>query len=117
MNPNDFLFRESFYLSLREIEDSRVRLALYELLCRFGVTGENGIESYPAAPAEKAVLSLVLTPMFESIENTKRRYERAVSNGRKGGLKGGKLGGRGHKKQPESAGQTAREIEGGEYDE
>ena len=112
MSPNDFLFRESFYLSFRKIEDPRVRLALYDLLCLFGVTGENGIESYPVAPAEKPILSLILTPMFESIENTKRRYERAVINGRKGGLKGGKQGGRGHKKQSGSASQTVKLREG-----
>ena len=108
MNPRDFLFRESFYEALRAVEDPCVRLAAYDLLCEFGVTGENKIESYPISPEQREILSLILDLPFSSIENTKRRYERAVENGRKGGLKGGKLGGRGHKKV-ESAGQTAQD--------
>lgn len=108
MSPRDFLFRESFYETCRAIEDPRVRLAAYDLLCEFGVTGENKIESYPVSREQRRILSLILDLPFSSIENTKRRYERAVENGRKGGLKGGKLGGRGHRKV-ESAGQTAQE--------
>ena len=109
MNPRDFLFRESFYKVCRAIEDSRVRLAAYDLLCEFGVTGENKIESYPISPEQREILSIILSHPFSSIEATKRRYERSVENGRKGGLKGGKLGGRGHKKRDNSAGQTTQE--------
>ena len=110
MNPRDFLFRESFYETCRAIEDPRVRLAAYDLLCEFGVTGENKIESYPIPPEKREILSLILSHLFSSIEATKLRYVRAVENGRKGGLKGGKLGGRGHKKRDNSAGQTAQEV-------
>ena len=110
MNMRDFLFRESFYNSIRLIEDPCVRLAAYDLLCEFGVTGENNIESYPISKEQRELLSLILELPFSSIENTKRRYERCVENGRKGGLKGGKLGGRGHKKRDNSASQTEQEI-------
>ena len=110
MNPRDFLFRESFYETCRAIEDPRVRLAAYDLLCEFGVTGENKIESYPISPEQREILSLILSHPFSSIEATKWRHERSVENGRKGGLKGGKLGGRGHKKRDTCAGQTAQEV-------
>ena len=78
MKSNEFLFRESFYKSISKLEDPSVRLAAYDLLCRFGVTGENLIESYP------------------------------IDQGDRVRLKGGKLGGRGNKKKPESASQTAQ---------
>ena len=70
MNPRDFLFRESFYETCRAIEDPRVRLAAYDLLCEFGVTGENKIESYPISPEQREILSLVLSHPFSSIEDT-----------------------------------------------
>lgn len=106
--PNSFLFRESFYEAFQVIDDPITRLACYELLCEFGVSGVNKLESYPIEPKKKAALALILTHIFDSVEATKLRYERAIANGRKGGLKGGKLGGRGHKKKSESASQTAK---------
>lgn len=111
--PNSFLFRESFYEVALELTDSDTRLAYYELLCEFGLTEANHIESYPIAPEKQATLALILEHIFRSIEGTKQRYERAVENGRKGGLKGGRLGGRGHKKQAVSASQTAQNNIGG----
>lgn len=97
--PNSFLFRESFYTSIQEIEEPSSRLACYEILCEFGISGVNRLESYPIEPEKKVALALALGHSLNSVEATKLRYERAVENGRKGGLKGGKLGGRGHKKQ------------------
>jgi len=111
--PNSFLFRESFYEVALELTDSDTRLAYYELLCEFGITGVNYIESYPIALEKQEALALILEHIFQSVESTKQRYERAVENGRKGGLKGGKLGGRGHKKQAVSASQTAQNNIGG----
>lgn len=106
--PNTFLFRENFYEAFQVIEDSNTRLACYELLCEFGISGVNGIESYPIESEKKAALALILGHIFNSVEATKLRYERAVANGRKGGLKGGKLGGRGHKKQAGTTGQAVQ---------
>lgn len=108
MKSNEFIFRESFYESLSKLEDPSVRLAAYDLLCRFGVTGENLIESYPIGTEDKKRLSLFLEEWFSDIERVKLHYERCRENGRRGGLIGGKLGGRGHKKKPESASQTAK---------
>lgn len=107
--PNSFLFRENFYEALQVIEDPSTRLACYELLCEFGVSGVNGIENYPIEPEKKTALAVILGHIFSSVEATKLRYERAVENGRKGGLKGGKLGGRGHKKQAPPPGQIGQE--------
>lgn len=110
METRKFLFRESFYESIRKIDDPYVRLAAYDLLCEFGLTGENNIESYPISQDQREKLSIALYHSFISIENANRNYERCVENGRKGGLKGGKLGGRGHKKRDNSASQTEQEI-------
>lgn len=71
------------------------------MIAEYGCAGVDALESYPIGEKERESLRLVLTPIFESIEGTKARYARAVENGRKGGLKGGKLGGRGHKKPSE----------------
>lgn len=111
--PNLFLFRENFYQTALELTDPDIRLAYYELLCEFGLTGVNHIDSYPIAPEKQEALALILEHIFQSIEDTRQRYGRAVENGRKGGLKGGRLGGRGHKKQAVSASQTAQNNIGG----
>ena len=108
MKSNEFLFRESFYKSISKLEDPSVRLAAYDLLCRFGVTGENLIESYPIDQGDRVRLAEFLEEWFSDIEKVKIHYEKCRENGRRGGLKGGKLGGRGNKKKPESASQTAQ---------
>lgn len=98
MKDGEFLFRKSFYESCQEIDDPRLRLIIYEAICEYGVTGKNNWKKYSLTDKEQNIINIILKPIYFSIDSTKERYKRAVENGRKGGLKGGKLGGRGHKK-------------------
>lgn len=98
MKDGEFLFRKSFYESCQKIQDSKLRLATYEAICEYGITEKNNWEEYSISENEINMIKIILNPIYDSIDSTKKRYKRAVENGRKGGLKGGKLGGRGHKK-------------------
>ena len=99
MSEVKFLFRKDFYEICQEIKEPELRLATYEAICEYGITGSSTIDNYPISERDRHILRDALKPVFRSIDGTKERYQRAVENGRKGGLKGGKLGGRGHKKK------------------
>lgn len=99
MKDGEFLFRKSFYQICQEISDPKLRLAAYEAICEYGIYGKNDWQNYLLTEDEKSKLKIVLPDVYSSIDNTKKRYIKAVENGRKGGLKGGKLGGRGNKKK------------------
>ncbi len=97
MKDGEFLFRKSFYESCREIRDPKIRLAAYEAICEYGVTGKNNWEQYSLTGIEQDMLNIILRSIYSTIDDTKKRYKRAQENGRKGGL----MGGRGHKKNSE----------------
>ena len=94
-----FLIRESFYNSIRFIEEPAVRLAVYDTLFDVGFTNENHLDEFPISDEQKALARLPLHHILMSVKDSNERYEACVKNGRKGGLMGGKLGGRGHKKE------------------
>lgn len=104
MNARDFLFRKNFFEFYSGVRDSSIGHAFLDCLCEYGVTGEcdferyKEIESYQLSEGEVNCIKMMLPQSFESIDRTDERHQRAVINGRNGGLKGGKLGGRGNKK-------------------
>lgn len=94
MQSGDFLFRKSFYEICQEIDEPSIRLAVYDTICEYGVMEESKLSEYPVTDKERQLIQAIVNPIFTSIDNTKRRYQKAVENGRKGGL----IGGRGNKK-------------------
>lgn len=94
MKDGEFLFRKSFYESCQEISDLKIKLATYEAICEYGVTGQNNWERYSLTETEQAMIKIILNPIISTIDATKKRYKRAQEIGRKGGL----MGGRGNKK-------------------
>ena len=94
-----FLIRESFYKSIRFIEEPAIRLAVYDTLFDVGFTNECHLNEFPISDEQKALARLPLRHILMSVTDTNERYEVSVRNGRMGGEKGGKLGGRGHKKE------------------
>lgn len=94
MQKGEFLFRNNFYEICQEIKEPLLRLAVYETICEYGVTEESRLSEYPVTEEERQLILAIVEPIFSSIDRTKRRYQRAVENGRKGGL----MGGRGNKK-------------------
>ena len=97
MKDGEFLFRKSFYESCQEISDPKIRLAAYEAICEYGVTEKNDWEQCVLTDREIDMVKMVLKPIYATIDSTKERYRKAVENGRKGGL----MGGRGNKKKPD----------------
>lgn len=102
MKDGEFLFRKNFHEGCQKLRDPKLRLIAYEAICEYGVFGKNDWGNYPLTEDEKKKLKIILPDIYSSIDNTKARYIKAVENGRKGGLKGGKLGGRGHKKNTDN---------------
>lgn len=98
MKDGEFLFRKSFYESCREISDPKIRLATYEAICEYGVTGQNNWEQYSLTETEQGMIKIILKSIYSTIDDTKMRYKRAQEIGRKGGL----MGGRGHKKNADA---------------
>lgn len=94
MKDGEFLFRKSFYESCQEINDPKIRLAVYEAICEYGVTEKIDWNQYPLSEKEQKIVKMILNPIYTTIDDTKKRYKRAQEIGRKGGL----MGGRGHKK-------------------
>lgn len=94
MQKEEFLFRKSFYEICQEIQDPLLRVAVYDIICEYGVTEESRLSEYPVTEEQRQLIQAIVNPIFSSIDGTKRRYQRAVENGRKGGL----MGGRGNKK-------------------
>lgn len=94
MKQGDFLFRKNFFELCREVQEPSLRLAIYDTICEYGVMGESGLSKYPITEEERQLIQTIVNPIFLSIDNTKKRYQKAVENGRKGGL----MGGRGNKK-------------------
>lgn len=94
MQRGDFLFRKNFYEICQEINEPLLRLAVYDTICEYGVTEACSLSEYPVTDAERQLIQAIVNPIFSSIDGTKKRYLRAVENGRKGGL----MGGRGNKK-------------------
>ncbi len=94
-----FLIRESFYNSIRFIEPPAVRLAVYDTLFDVGIKGENHLNEFPISDRDKALARLPLRHILLSVSEANERYKNSVKYGREGGLKGGKLGGRGNKKE------------------
>ena len=109
MKQGNFLFQESFYMMCSKLTDPSVRLAVYDIMIEYGTTGENKIDTYPfSSNLQRSHAELVLSHILPEIEKTNQWYAKCVERGRRGGLKGGKLGGRGHKKAENGApaGQT-----------
>lgn len=94
MKDGEFLFRKSFYESCQEISEPKIRLATYEAICEYGVTGQNNWECYSLTETEQAMIKVFLRPIYDTIDVTKKRYIRNQEIGRQGGL----VGGRGNKK-------------------
>lgn len=95
-----FLIRENFYRSIRFIEEPTVRLAVYDTLFDVGFTNECHLDEFPITDKEKALARLPLRHILMSVRESNEKYNFCVEQGRLGGLKGGKLGGRGNKKEP-----------------
>ncbi len=108
MKNGEFLFRKSFYESCQEISDPKIRLATYEAICEYGVTGQNNWEGCSLTETEQGIIRIILNPIFSTIDNTKKRYKKAEENGRKGGL----MGGRGNKKKTDdkTSSEEVRDI-------
>ena len=98
MNEKDFLFRENFYDCIHIIDEPRIRLAVVDCLLEYGTQGTFDFNTLSLSPEEREEVREITRQMFISIDNTKERYRRAVENGRKGG----KMGGRGNKKNAKS---------------
>ena len=94
-----FLIRESFYKSIRFIDLDAVRLAVYDTLFDVGFTNESHLDEFPITEREKALAKLPLRHILMSVREANEKYKFCVEQGRLGGLKGGKLGGRGKKKE------------------
>lgn len=99
----DFLLRKSCYEFILGVRDTPIGLAALDAVCAYGINESVDFERYHNAPyslSEKEIncLKLILPQYFEEIDRTDQRHKRAVINGRNGGLKGGKFGGRGNKK-------------------
>lgn len=106
----DFLFRVNFFEFYSSIRDTNIGHAVLDCLCEYGVTGicdfnrYSDMESYHLSESEINCMKMLLAQFFDSIDKTDERHKRAVINGRNGGLKGGKFGGRGNKKSTGTAG-------------
>jgi hypothetical protein len=104
MQPNQFLWDEKFKWTYEHYPISSVRHAIIESIVDYGTTGTYDLSKFPISKTERSEVECILRPIRESIDATKARYLRAVENGRKGGLKGGKIAGRGRPKKQESDG-------------
>jgi hypothetical protein len=104
MIMRDFLFRKNFFEFYSSVRDSCIGLAFLDCLCEYGATGKCDFERYKEKKAyqlsdgEINCMKMMIQSFLESIDKTDERHQKAVINGRNGGLKGGKLGGRGNKK-------------------
>jgi len=88
MNPNDFLFRESFYdcIDVLPIEPNPyIRLAVTDVLLSFGTRDCYDLSRFPLSEEEKREVEEISYQMLISIGDSKERYRRAIENGRKGG--------------------------------
>lgn len=88
MNPNDFLFRESFYncIDVLPIEPNPyIRLAVTDILLSFGTRDCYDLSRFPLSEEEKKEVEEISYQMLISIGDSKERYRKAIENGRKGG--------------------------------
>lgn len=101
MQLNQFLWSQEFKPVYESYPISSVRHAILESIVDYGLTGSYDLSRFPISESERAEVNIILKPIMESIDRRKERYSRAVENGRKGGLKGGKIAGRGRPKKRE----------------
>lgn len=106
MQTVKFLWRKEFKSVYESYPISSVRQAIVESIIDYGVTGNYDLSRFPISESERTEVNIILKPVMESIDRTNERQKRAVENGRKGGLKGGKIAGRGRPKKQESDGQA-----------
>lgn len=99
-----FLFRKEFLDIYLSIENPNVGHAVLGGICEYGIYGQCDYSRYSLTEGELNMVRIISKQIFLSIDGTRERYKRAVENGRRGGLKGGKIGGRGRPKKKESGG-------------
>lgn len=86
-----FLFRKNYLTACSLIQDNNIRLALYDKICRFGVTGdENSTLEDQLTPKQKLTVEMIARPIINSIKNSQDRYRLSQELGRKGGINSGK---------------------------
>lgn len=74
---DSFVFFKSFYESIKNLED-KYQLELYNAICEYSLYGTEPVGLSPIATA-------LFTLMKPNIDNSTRRYDANVSNGKKGG--------------------------------
>lgn len=86
-----FLFRKNYLIACSFIQDNNIRLALYDKICKFGVTGEeNSTSAEQLTPKQKLIVEMIARPIINSIKNSQDRYRLSQELGRKGGINSGK---------------------------
>lgn len=103
---SDFTIREHMYDSFNKLPMGNVRLAVEDTLLEFGTKGTVDLTKYGLTEKEILMVKAIIREHMYSIQRDNERKKRAVENGRKGGLKGGKIAGRGRPKKQESNGQA-----------
>ncbi len=101
---SDVLMREVYYDGFNKLPMTNVRLAVEDSLLELGIKGTMDLTKYGLTEEEILMVKAIIREPMYSIQATNERYKRAVENGRKGGLKGGKIAGRGRPKKKESDG-------------
>ena len=87
-----FLFREEYLKACLLVQDEKIRLALYDKICNFGINEEDDIDlaKYDLTHQQKLIIEMIARPILNSIQNSQERYRLAQELGRKGGINSGK---------------------------
>ena len=88
----NFLFREEYFEACLLIQDEKIRLALYDKICNFGISGKDDIDlaKYNLTLQQEQAVKMIARPIIDSIQNSQERYKLAQELGRKGGINSGK---------------------------
>ncbi len=87
-----FLFRKEYLEACLLVQDEKIRLALYDKICNFGINGEDNIDlaKYNLTHQQEQAVKMIARPIIDSIQNSQERYRLAQDLGRKGGINSGK---------------------------
>ena len=93
MKKQGFIVLPSYYEAVMMIEDEKLRLEAWDTLMSYGMEGVLPDNLNP-------MVKMLMKALQPTIDNTKRRYEASVENGKKGGAPRGNQNAR--KKQPKT---------------
>ena len=87
-----FLFRKEYLEACLLVQDEKIRLALYDKICNFGINREDNIDlsKYNLTHQQEQAVKMIVRPIIDSIQNSQERYRLAQDLGRKGGINSGK---------------------------